>query len=221
MWTDCFVRATRARPFQARDGLSARDGAARPAGTATPCIAVARNRCAPSQRNNMPYWASQMRVAFSSIAWKTGSSSPGELLMTSSTSAVAVCCASASSRSRVSSASFLSKPVPAEPRRRVTFGALRRLGAVGMLRRFFIATPANAHACRERVCSGRAIQKTEKPQSPHARPQGSRQGIVAAQTRPLEGPGSAFGTGPFGAAADLTDLPIADIRPRAEFASRP
>ena len=32
-----------------------------------------------------------MRVAFSSIAVKTGSSSPGELLMTLSTSAVAVC----------------------------------------------------------------------------------------------------------------------------------
>jgi hypothetical protein len=33
-----------------------------------------------------------MRVAFSNIAWNTGSSSPGEPLMTLSTSAVAVCC---------------------------------------------------------------------------------------------------------------------------------
>ena len=36
-----------------------------------------------------------MRRAFSSIAWNTGSSSPGELLMTCSTSDVAVCCSSA------------------------------------------------------------------------------------------------------------------------------
>ena len=35
-----------------------------------------------------------MRVAFSSIASKTGSSSPGDELMTCSTSAVAVCCSS-------------------------------------------------------------------------------------------------------------------------------
>ena len=34
----------------------------------------------------MPNLASQMRVAFSSIAWNTGSSSPGELEMTLSTS---------------------------------------------------------------------------------------------------------------------------------------
>ena len=38
--------------------------------------------------------ASQMRVAFSSMAWNTGSNSPGELEMTFSTSAVAVCCSS-------------------------------------------------------------------------------------------------------------------------------
>ena len=35
-----------------------------------------------------------MRVAFSSMAWNTGSSSPGELEMTCSTSEVAVCCSS-------------------------------------------------------------------------------------------------------------------------------
>ena len=44
----------------------------------------------------VPNLASQMRVAFSSMAWNTGSSSPGELLMTRSTSEVAVCCSSAS-----------------------------------------------------------------------------------------------------------------------------
>ena len=38
---------------------------------------------APSLNSNRtPNLASQMRVAFSSIAWNTGSSSPGELLMT-------------------------------------------------------------------------------------------------------------------------------------------
>ena len=35
-----------------------------------------------------------MRIAFSSIALNTGSSSPGELEMTLSTSVVAVCCSS-------------------------------------------------------------------------------------------------------------------------------
>ena len=42
-----------------------------------------------------------MRVAFSSIVWKTGSSSPAEVEMTRSTSEVAVCCSSASLSSRV------------------------------------------------------------------------------------------------------------------------
>ena len=49
----------------------------------------------------LPNLASQMRVAFASMAWNTGSSSPGELLMTCSTSEVAVCCSSASESSRV------------------------------------------------------------------------------------------------------------------------
>ena len=40
----------------------------------------------------MPNLASQIRTAFASIASNTGSSSPGELLMTCSTSEVAVCC---------------------------------------------------------------------------------------------------------------------------------
>ena len=49
----------------------------------------------------MPNFASQIRVAFSSIASNTGSSSPGELEMTCNTSEVAVCCSSASDSSRV------------------------------------------------------------------------------------------------------------------------
>ena len=42
-----------------------------------------------------------MRVAFASIASNTGCNSPGEVLMTFSTSEVAVCCSSASLRSSV------------------------------------------------------------------------------------------------------------------------
>ena len=39
-----------------------------------------------------PNLASQMRVAFSSMVWNAGSNSPGEELITRSTSEVAVCC---------------------------------------------------------------------------------------------------------------------------------
>src|SRR5262249_55140834 len=48
---------------------------------------------AERERKNykLPYLASQMRVAFSRIAWNTGCKSPGDELMTSSTSEVAVC----------------------------------------------------------------------------------------------------------------------------------
>ena len=55
---------------------------------------------------SVPNLASQMRVAFSSIALNTGSSSPGELLMTFSTSAVAVCCCERLARSSLSSRVF-------------------------------------------------------------------------------------------------------------------
>ena len=41
-----------------------------------------RTECSPSQRTEMPNLASQMRIAFSSMASNTGSRSPGELLMT-------------------------------------------------------------------------------------------------------------------------------------------
>src|SRR5262249_1625501 len=62
----------------------------------------------PSKRFSTPNLASQMRVAFSSIDWNTGSKSPGKLLMTCSTSEVAVCCSSASARcSRASASSRL------------------------------------------------------------------------------------------------------------------
>ena len=48
-----------------------------------------------------PIFASQMRTAFASMVWKTGSSSPGEVEMTCSTSDVAVCCSKDSLSSRV------------------------------------------------------------------------------------------------------------------------
>ena len=59
----------------------------------------------------MPDLASQMRMAFASIAWKTGSSSPGELLITPRTSDVAFCCSSNSVSSRVRASSSLNSRV--------------------------------------------------------------------------------------------------------------
>jgi hypothetical protein len=52
-----------------------------------------------------------MRVALSSIDWKTGSSSPGDVLMTRNTSAEAFSRSSASSRSRVSWKNFVPRLV--------------------------------------------------------------------------------------------------------------
>src|SRR5262249_26523783 len=58
----------------------------------------------PSYVFIIPNAASHRRIAFSSIASKTGARSPGEELMTPSTSAIALSRASASSRSRCRSA---------------------------------------------------------------------------------------------------------------------
>ena len=58
-----------------------------------------RRRCTA-----MPKAASHSRIAFSSIASNTGARSPGEALMTCNTSAVAVCCSSASRVSVISRA---------------------------------------------------------------------------------------------------------------------
>jgi hypothetical protein len=65
-----------------------------------PCMETTRTS-SPSNIVRVPNLASQIRVAFSRIAWNTGSSSPGELEITRSTSEVAVCCSSASDNSRV------------------------------------------------------------------------------------------------------------------------
>ena len=70
-----------------------------------------RRNASPSRSIRLPNLASQMRVAFSSMALNTGSSSPGELEMTLSTSLVAVCCSSDSVRSSVRWRSSLSSRV--------------------------------------------------------------------------------------------------------------
>jgi hypothetical protein len=59
----------------------------------------------------VPNAASQMRVAFASIASNTGFKSPGELEITRSTSEVAVCCSRDSDRSSVRCRSSLSRRV--------------------------------------------------------------------------------------------------------------
>jgi GAF domain-containing protein len=61
-------------------------------------------KSSPSRSHIAPKLASQSRTASASMAWNTGSNSPGEELMTRRTSEVAVSCSSASSRSRVSRA---------------------------------------------------------------------------------------------------------------------
>ena len=62
--------------------------------------------------------------------------------MTLRISAVAVCCSSASSRSRVSRATSVSRPTPNELRRRTVFGLLRRFSAFALRRRGFIGSPS-------------------------------------------------------------------------------
>ena len=68
------------------------------------CTAT-RRYASPSQSNIEPNVAPQMRLALSSIASNTSLSSPGELLMTFSTSEVAVCCSS-DSRNSLSNRAF-------------------------------------------------------------------------------------------------------------------
>jgi hypothetical protein len=55
--------------------------------------------------------ASQSRVACASMAWNTGSSSPGELEITCKTSEVAACCSNACESSRVRTATLVSASV--------------------------------------------------------------------------------------------------------------
>ena len=104
---NCRVAARRARGlFGPKRIIGSRCRNSSHAGGA-PYIAATRN-AVPSVSSRLPNSASQMRVAFSSMAWNTGSSSPGELEMACRTSEVAVCCSSASASSRSRAASFLS-----------------------------------------------------------------------------------------------------------------
>ena len=73
-------------------------------------MAASRNS-PPLNKVKLPNSAPQMRTAFCSIAWNTGSRSPGELEMTLRTSEVAVCCSSNSVRSVVRSRNSLSSRV--------------------------------------------------------------------------------------------------------------
>src|SRR5215469_2498619 len=71
----------------------------------------------------MPNLAAQTCTAFSSIALKTGSSSPGDPPMTRNTSLVAACCSNASLSSRRSRATSVSWPEADELLWRTVFGA--------------------------------------------------------------------------------------------------
>src|SRR5262249_7502276 len=63
------------------------------------------------------------------MAWNIGSSWPGDALITRNTSAVAFSRSSASSRSRVRRATFVSSRAADELRGRTAFGAMRALRA--------------------------------------------------------------------------------------------
>ena len=100
------VRAALPRVLSGRGWMTDARASANAAGAL--CIATARNP-SPSQRYNVPNLASHIRTACASIASNTGSSSPGDPLMTWRTSEVAVCCANASARCVRASASSRSR----------------------------------------------------------------------------------------------------------------
>ena len=82
-----------------------------------------------------------MRVAFPRIDRNTNSRSPGDFEMRRKTSEAAVSRSSASSRSRLNSATFASLPATEELRRRTAFGALRRFSVVVLRRCDFADLP--------------------------------------------------------------------------------
>ena len=105
-----------------------------------PWIATLR-KASPSRRKRLPSLASQMQVAFSSIASKTGFKSPGDELMTLRTSEAAESCSNASSRSRLNSATFVSLSAAEELRRTLAFGALRRFSVTILRCRVLTGSP--------------------------------------------------------------------------------
>ena len=97
MWTTSLVLARRARGIFDLSGIESTGSRCHRSAHAGGALCKATMRkVSPSERNKLPKLASQSRTAFANIAWNTGCSSPGELLMIRSTSDVAVCCSSAS-----------------------------------------------------------------------------------------------------------------------------
>ena len=92
MWTICFVRGSAAKRGIGPDQAPRLDCSYSENAGGAPCMRNDPRTRLPRHRYRMPNLASQSRTAFSSMAWNTGSSSPGELEMTRSTSEVAVCC---------------------------------------------------------------------------------------------------------------------------------
>ena len=103
------------------------------------CIATTRQE-SPWKRYSVPKLARQRRVALSRMTANTCCKPSGDALMTRSTSAVAFCCSSNSSRSRLSSVFFVLALVLEGLRRPLTFGALGRFAFVVVRRRFFMAS---------------------------------------------------------------------------------
>src|SRR5215472_11258280 len=128
MWTTCLDLAARPVAVRSSTGSGPDCSNARYSG-GTPSHAVT-TRALPSYRNIVPKCASQIRLAFTRMDRKTDSKSPGELEMTRSTSEAAVCCFSASSRSRRSCADSLCARTVVALRR---FGIALRLRALAGL----------------------------------------------------------------------------------------
>ena len=124
-------------------------------------MAATRN-WAPSYSSKTPKFASQRRVALAKIVSRTLSRFPAELEIIRRTSAVAACCPSASSRSRVSRATSVSWPAGAEPRRGMALGALRPLGFNALLGSALAGLPpalegffiASAHGWERGIVAG-------------------------------------------------------------------
>src|SRR5262249_36958901 len=81
-------------------------------------------------RKRLPNLAPQRCVAFSSMAWNTDSSLPGELLMTRATSRVVVCCSRDSASSRLTALTCSCRSALVELARHGAVGGLLRLGFV-------------------------------------------------------------------------------------------
>ena len=152
MWTACLVSAVCARADAGAGRITVPRRRSSASRGGAPCNAATRYCPSLSHRYSIPNLASQMRVAFASMASNTGSNEPGELEMTRRTSEVAACCSTASVRCFCASASSrrydfelllqigarLAHPVSALPRLRsgrtklaTTCSALRALARQG------------------------------------------------------------------------------------------